>query len=117
MAFRPRGVAARRPEDSDTERIPPPHENDCPAHHLQHLHDLRLVWPPEIPRRAALQSDRSELDDCVLRILLSSSRQPRRLVRIQRGPAKDDSGSDYAHCLRRILGAVFETAIALELFR
>ena len=41
-------------------------EDDCATHYFQHLHDFRLVWTSQVPGRAALQSNRRELDDRVL---------------------------------------------------
>src|SRR5260221_2492842 len=37
--------------------------NDSTAHHLEHLYDLCLVWPPEIPQRSALEGDHGQLGD------------------------------------------------------
>jgi Putative member of DMT superfamily (DUF486) len=44
--------------------------NNLIAHYLQHLHDLCVVGPPEIPDRGALESNNGQLGICVLRILL-----------------------------------------------
>src|SRR5208282_568065 len=78
-------------------------------------HDLRLVRSSEIPRRAALQSNRRELADRLLRILFSSSGKPHRLLRIHRRATQDHSGSDHSHRLRCLLSALPEAAPALEL--
>ena len=42
------------------------HAHDCPSHHLEYLHDLRLVRTPQVPRRPTLQSYGRELVDRLL---------------------------------------------------
>jgi len=46
--------------------------------------NLRLVWPPETPRRDALEGHPRQLGYRLLRRLFPGARQPHRLVRIQR---------------------------------
>lgn len=89
-------------------------ENNPAAHHLKYLYDFRVVRSSEISQCALIKSDRRELDDRFLRILLSSSRKSHRLLRIHCDAAQDNSGSDYADRIRCFFRAVLEAASALE---
>src|SRR5580698_9065567 len=90
------------------------HANHSAAYGFQHLHDLRLVWSPEISRGPAIQSDRDQLDDCLLRILLPGPSQPYRLLRIQRRATEDDSGGHHAGRVLSVFSTLSEAARALE---
>ena len=54
-------------------------ENDRLAHHLQHLHDIRMVRPPEIQGITALDRDPGKLDDRVCESLPAVSQDLRRV--------------------------------------
>src|SRR5580698_4768615 len=56
------------------------HENDPPAHHFECLHDLCLVWPPEVPHFRSLESDSGELGHRFFRVLLPGPGESHRLV-------------------------------------
>src|ERR1700722_8695294 len=72
------------------------YENGASADLFQHLHDHRLVRPPEVSKSAAFRGHRGELADCVCRILLPGSRKPHRLWGIHGFPVEDHSRSDHA---------------------
>ena len=40
------------------------------------VHDLRVVWPPEVQGSGAVEGDSGELVDCVLRVLPAGSGEP-----------------------------------------
>ena len=82
------------------------YDHDRAAHHFQHLHDLRLVRPFEIPAGAAVQSHSHQLGHRLFRILLPGARQPHRLLRIHRGATEDHPGSDHADRVFGVLGPV-----------
>ena len=71
-------------------------ENDRLAHHLQHLHDIRMVRPLEIQGITALDRHPGKLDDRVCRVLLSGARESNRLVSILSSAAEDYSRSHHA---------------------
>jgi hypothetical protein len=49
------------------------YDHDCAADYFQHFYDFRLVWAPEVPAGAAVQSHSHQLADCLRGILLSGS--------------------------------------------
>src|SRR6266851_4607942 len=50
------------------------------AGHLKYFHDLRMVWPLEIPQRGFVEGAYGQLGHRVFRILFPGSRKPHRLV-------------------------------------
>src|SRR5690606_26662404 len=69
---------ARRPRSGRVEVVHGPfvsytHPAAC---HFEHLHDLRVVWPPEIRQQAAHHRHSCELGHCVHRVLLCGARKP-----------------------------------------
>jgi hypothetical protein len=103
-----------RHQNQPQKRTESPHEDDR-ADHLQHLHDLRMVRTPEIPRGPLYKVIVVSWVNRLLRILLPGPRKPHRLLRVLRGPTQNHPGSHYPHRLRRVLGDLSEAAPALEL--
>src|SRR5580692_10245226 len=56
------------------------HENDCPADHLEYLHDLRLVRPLEVPHLRTLEGYLGQLGHRFFRVLLPGPGEPHWLV-------------------------------------
>jgi hypothetical protein len=54
-----------------------------------------VVWAPEIPERGAVEGNLDELGHRFFRILLSSTGEPHRVLRIQSRAAEDDLGDYY----------------------
>ncbi len=98
-------------------RLYSPCENHHPADCLQHIHDLRLVRTPQVPKLTVVDRDPRELADRICRVLLSSSRQPDRLVSIFDRAAKNDSGSDHARGVFSLFRDLFARAGPMELRR
>src|SRR5688572_26421857 len=70
-------------------------ENHCTAHHLQYLHDVRLVWTSQVQGLAVMDGDSGELADRIFRVLLSSTGQSHRLRPVFNRPVKNYTGSDH----------------------
>src|SRR4029079_6292260 len=86
-----------------------------PAHRLEYLHDICLVWAPAFSRIAALDCGCRELDDCVSGVLLSGTGEPDWVVSIYDRAAQDHPGSDYAGRVRYFLGYVSPGILPVEL--
>jgi hypothetical protein len=90
-------------------------ENNSPAHRFKHLHDVCLVWSPEVQGIASVACDRRQLDDRVIRILLSGACESDRLVPVFNRSAEDNSRGDHAGCVFRFLIDVFARTVPMEL--
>src|SRR5579863_1590480 len=71
------------------------HENHPFAHHLEHLHDLCVVRPLEVPLDRSLESDCDQLGHRVLRVLLPGTGESHWFVRIHRRATEDHSGGHH----------------------
>ena len=94
------------------------HEYDISFDTVEHLHDLRLVWTPEVrPRLAAVEGDPRLLGNCAVRVLPGGASQSSRLRPVLRISAQDYSRSNYdlgVHCVRDFLS---QREVRLELPR
>jgi hypothetical protein len=69
----------------------------------------------EVQASPDLHRDSRQLGHRLFRVLFSSARQPNWLVRIQRGTAKDDSGSNHPDRIFGILGVLSRRTDQVEL--
>ena len=90
-------------------------ENDNPAYGFECVHDICLVWAPQIQRIAALDSSPRQFDDRLSRILFSGSGEPHWLVSIFDGSVENDPGSDHARRVFDFFRYLFARAIPMEL--
>ena len=83
--------------------------------HLEHLHDDRLVWPPQVQGLAPLDRYSRQLRDCVCRGLFPGAGESHRPLPIQRCPIENHLGSDYPGRVLHLLGGLSEGRVEMEL--
>jgi hypothetical protein len=91
------------------------YEHDRTADHLEHLHDVYLVWPLEKPEHSSAQGDIHQLAHCFDGVLFSVASESDWFLRVNDGAAEDHSGSDNPYGVFRLLGAVTERIAEVEL--
>ena len=69
---------------------------------LEYFHDVRVVWPFEIQKLAALAGHSRELGNCFLRILFSGARQSLGQRHVLALPIEDHPGGDHAGGVRGV---------------
>jgi len=96
-------------------REPKKHENYPPAHYFEYLYDLCLVRPSQVPNFRSLESDSGELGNRLLRVLLSGSGEPHRVLRIQHRTTEDHARGHHALGLLGFLGPLSRRENEVEL--
>ena len=87
------------------------HANYCPADDFEHIYDVCLVRPPEVPQFTPLDRHRGELVHSPAGILLYGAGEPHRIVSIQYGAAENHPGGHHPGGIRRIFHLLFERTV------
>src|SRR5258706_9538087 len=83
-----------------------PHDHDPAPDPLQHLHDVRLVWPSEVSPRTAVQGHRYQLDNRLCGVLFSGAGQPHRILRVHDGAVEDHTGGHHPNRVFDLLRSI-----------
>src|ERR1019366_10335647 len=70
---------------------------------IECIHDLCMVWAPEVQRSRPVEGHYGELGNCVLRVLPAGAGEPARLANVLTRPTEGDSGGHYADCVWSVL--------------